>query len=153
MSRKEPQPKPACMEKPDPPPAPPHMGGLVEPADLARTFGSGPIVLNVTKKERQKGQVPEYIRDGLRHYKVRYGLIDDWGQCRYDRRQIVLNEDMNAEKPYTLMHEITHNHFRCGPYEMMVNQNEGAVQYISDYIIQLIRDNPELVRYLQETAE
>ena len=104
-------------------------------------------------EERQKGQLPGYIRIGPRLYKVTRGRVDDWGECRYDRREININENLKAEPPYTLMHEIAHCSLRFTPYAKKANEDEDLMDYVAELFIQLIRDNPELVRYLQETAE
>ena len=103
--------------------------------------------------QQLKGQRPEYIKIGLRVFAVVKKELDDWAEIVYDKRELRLNETSRSEDPYSVAHECVHGGFYKGPYEEVVNKNEGLTEYIGDLFIQLIRDNPELVRYLQETAE
>ena len=54
-------------------------------------------------------------------------------------------------KPHALMHEIVHSVLFDGGY-IAENDNEKLVNDLAQQIILLIRQNPHLVRYLQDTA-
>ena len=54
--------------------------------------------------------------------------------------------------PHVLVHEITHGILASGLWEKE-NDNEQFVDYLAEHIVLLIRQNPHLVKYIQETGE
>lgn len=66
---------------------------------------------------------------------------------------IVIAETLsNGAKPHALMHEIVHSILFDGGYDTE-NDNEKLVNDIAQQIILLIRQNPHLVKYVQDTGQ
>lgn len=76
--------------------------------------------------------------------------VDDWvlGEIFYGKAKIYIDDEQSEQtKPTTLMHEILHGILvQAGQYK--ANENEGLINALSFSLVQLIRDNPELVAYL-----
>lgn len=66
---------------------------------------------------------------------------------------IVIAETLsNGAKPHALMHEIVHSILFDGGYDTE-NDNEKLVNDIAQQIILLIRQNPHLIKYVQDTGQ
>lgn len=78
--------------------------------------------------------------------------VDDWvlGEIFYGKAKIYIDDEQSEQtKPTTLMHEIMHGILvQTGQYK--ANENEGLINALSFSLVQLIRDNPELIAYLTE---
>ena len=71
----------------------------------------------------------------------------------YESGNIVVDSHLNKKfQPHALVHEITHGILAAGQWDKE-NDNERLVDYIAEHIVLLIRQNPHLVKYIQDTAK
>jgi len=76
-----------------------------------------------------------------------YELGDDLGQCRADQHEIIISANQNAE---TLIHTILHELVHCIELKLQLELNERQVDLISLGLIDLFRNNPNMLSLLEK---
>jgi hypothetical protein len=105
-------------------------------------------------------KIPKQIKLGWRIYSIGIGKRTHdkenettWGEIDYERCRIFLNEDGSDETmKATLLHEIVHwIWYNSG--QTKLRENEGAVECITNHLMMIFRDNPELAKTLFQGGE
>lgn len=100
-------------------------------------------------------KIPRTIKVGIREYKItqdsKYINPDLWGEVDYLKRTIYLKPDqLEEEKPITLIHEILHTVFYAiGRHKLKAD--EGLIDALSVLFYQIVKDNPGFMDYLRES--
>lgn len=90
---------------------------------------------------------PRKVVVGAHTYKVRLSKIKQLGCCDYDTQVLKLRPGMEPDKDKeVLLHEVLH---ACG-YPTLCGKDEEFVDAIAPVLLQVMRDNPQLVEYLTQ---
>lgn len=83
-------------------------------------------------------------------------ILVDGKQClgviNYDDGTIAISKNEENTKPVTLMHEAVHGILYSRGFNDE-SMDEKLVDGVSRGVIQLIRDNPQLIKYIIETGK
>lgn len=69
------------------------------------------------------------------------------GDCSYELKRIRVNTRNKDEAAHTLLHEVLHAVIH--EYELNIRSEERVVKTLENALMQVIRDNPKFVDYLQ----
>ena len=77
----------------------------------------------------------------------------EYGECDAASLQIIVNRELNSQvKRETVLHEVLHAaiYAATSAQQMTTEQEEKLVWPLSPILLQVLRDNPHLVRFLLE---
>ncbi len=110
------------------------------------------------KAVRARAMMPSEVKVGIKIFQIVKGDPGEspkgdrfWGVVNYRERLIIIAEDLFAQDvQMTILHEILHALLLAIGRGGLDRVNEGLVNSMECGLFQLIQDNPELMRYLQE---
>jgi len=106
--------------------------------------------------QQKKNELPQKIKIGWREYKIIQDEIvqadGEAGNVVYRYNRITINPKLPIqEQQVTLIHEIFHTIFFLIGRD--IGSDEHFMNGFSEHIYQVVKDNPELMRFLSDAKE